>query len=94
MAQQIRRIDPFSAAKVAAILYGIMGLVFIPFVLVLRSLVPAEAAEAGFAPGFGMGFAIVLPVIYACVGFVFTFIGAALYNVVAGWVGGLEIELG
>ena len=94
MAQQLRRVDPLSAAKIAAILYGLMGLVFIPFVLVMRSFIPPEAASAGFGPGFGLGFALVMPIVYACFGFIFTFIGAALYNLVAGWVGGLEVELG
>jgi hypothetical protein len=72
MTQRIRRIDPLSAARIAAVLYGLMGLVFIPFVLVMRSFVPTDQAMPGF---------------------VLTLIGAALYNVVAGLVGGLEIEL-
>lgn len=92
MAQEIRRVSPVSAAKIAGVLYGIMGLIFIPFVLVIRMFSPEASDAAGF--GFGLGFAIAMPILYACLGFVFTLIGAALYNVIAGLVGGLEIELG
>jgi hypothetical protein len=89
---EIRRISPLSAAKIAGVLYGIMGLLFIPLFLVIRTFAPE--AETGMI-GFGSGIAIfIVPVVYACLGFVFTFIAAALYNLIAGIVGGLEVELG
>lgn len=90
MAQQLRRIDPLSAAKVSAVLYGLMGLIFVPLIFLMRSMAPAGDGM----PGFGMAFAIAMPLLYALLGFIFTLIGAALYNVVAGIVGGVEIELG
>ena len=34
-----------------------------------------------------------MPVLYAVFGLIGGAIGAALYNLVAGWVGGLEVEL-
>lgn len=40
-----------------------------------------------------MGLAVLVPVLYAAFGFVGTLIAAALYNLVAGWVGGIEIEV-
>lgn len=42
--------------------------------------------------GFGILFAIAMPLLYACIGAVGTLIAAALYNLVAGWVGGIEVE--
>jgi hypothetical protein len=48
------------------------------------STVPA-AAVAGIM--FGMG--ILMPVIYGVMGF----IGAAVYNLVARWIGGIELEV-
>jgi hypothetical protein len=89
MAQQIRRIDPLSAAKVCAVLYGIMGLIFVPFILLIQTFAPNDPSMRGF----GTGFAIMVPILYACIGFIFTLIAAALYNLIAGWVGGIEIEL-
>jgi hypothetical protein len=43
--------------------------------------------------GFGTGLALALPILYGVLGFIFTAIGCALYNLVAGWVGGIEVEL-
>lgn len=85
----VQRIDRFSvgqSAKVVGILYALMGLVFVPFFLLAALFSPRQA-------GFGVGFALVVPVLYGAAGFVFTAIGCALYNLVAGWVGGIEVEL-
>lgn len=85
MAQRIRNIEPVQAAKVVAILYLMVGLVLVPIFLFL-------AFMDSNAFGFGMGFAIFIPVFYAVVGFIGTMIFCALYNLVAGWVGGIEVE--
>lgn len=53
-------------------------------------------ASGRFAPkqsGYGAGFALALPILYGICGFIFTAIGCAIYNLVAGWVGGVEVEL-
>ncbi len=42
--------------------------------------------------GVGVAAIIILPIVYGCIGFVMTLIMAALYNLVAGWVGGMEIQ--
>ena len=86
----VQRIDRFSvgqSAKVVGVLYALMGLVFVPFFLLASLFSPRQA-------GFGVGFALVVPILYGVAGFVFTAIGCALYNLVAGWVGGIEVELG
>ena len=85
--QRIRRFDPVQMAKVMGAIYGILGLLFSP-IFILASMAAPE--EAGF--NFGIGFAIAIPLLYACVGAIGTLIAAALYNVVAGWVGGIEVE--
>ena len=72
------------------VLYALMGLVvFVPVV----GLMSMAGADSGMA-GFGMGFLILLPVIYGVLGFIFIAIACLLYNLVAGWVGGIEMELG
>ena len=40
-----------------------------------------------------LGVLIVVPVFYALLGFIIGFVGAAIYNVVAGWLGGLQFEV-
>jgi hypothetical protein len=96
----VRRVGPLSFAKVAGTLYAMMGLLF-GCVLSLISLAGIAAmpdnttrgAGALFGIGFGIGAIIFLPILYGGLGFVFSLIGAALYNVVAGWVGGVEMDL-
>jgi hypothetical protein len=85
--QRIRRFEPWQVAKIMGIIYAIVGLIFAPFVL----LTSAWAPEGG--GGLGTGFAILLPILYGVVGFITTAIGAALYNLIAGWIGGIELDI-
>ncbi len=86
MVQQLRRFSIFQTAKVVGVLYALMGLIFIPFFLLASLFSPKAAA-------FGIGFAIALPIAYGICGFIFSAIGCALYNWVAGMVGGIEVQL-
>jgi transmembrane protein DUF3566 len=83
---QIRRFGVGQTAKVAGALYALMGLVFVPIVLIASLISPDKS-------GVGPGFALALPIIYGVLGFIFTAIGCAIYNFVAGLVGGIEVEL-
>jgi hypothetical protein len=87
MAQQILKFGVGQTAKVVGVLYALMGLIFVPIALIASMFSPNESQ-------FGAGFALALPIIYGVLGFVFTAIGAAIYNFVAGLVGGIEVELG
>ena len=93
----IKRISPMSAAKLQGILGVVMGLLlggmFSLIAIVAGSL--ASGDDGGGAFGgmlFGAGAVIILPIFYGVVGFVGGAIGAFVYNLAAGWVGGLEIE--
>jgi hypothetical protein len=90
----IKRIAPLQLGKMLAILYGIMGLLFIPFFLLIAvfgSRMPGQQ-RVGFM-ALGAGFAVFLPLIYAAMGFVFGALGALIYNLVAKWIGGIEVEV-
>lgn len=86
MPQQIRRFGVGQTAKVVATLYALMGVVFVPLFLIAAMFSPKQT-------GFGPVFALAFPVIYGVLGFICTAIGCAIYNFVAGLVGGIEIEL-
>ena len=96
----IRRVNPVSAAKVCGLLYALLGLVigaFISlFMMMAGSAMSAAAEETGgaiFGMLLGAGAIIAAPIFYGICGFIGGAIGALLYNLVAGWTGGLEIEV-
>ena len=93
----VKRVVPMSVAKVAAALYAILGLIFGGILSVISFAGQAFAPDAGEGGMIGMLFgaaAVVLfPIFYACLGFVMSLLMAALYNLVAGWVGGVEVDI-
>ena len=92
MKQQLTHISPLRAGIVLAVLYGILSLLFAPIILLAGLF--ANKSNPEFSSIFSVGFAVMLPIIYAVFGFVGGVIASALYNLVAKWTGGLEFELG
>ena len=93
----ITRVGPLSCAKIAGILYAGIGLIagafFSLFAMISGFAAAANNDGAGaFGAIFGMGAIILAPIFYACIGFVMTLIMAALFNVAAGIVGGIEVD--
>ena len=87
MIRRVTRIAPWQAGKFFAVLYFIMGLIFaIPFALFSAGAPPEQA-------GFGVGFAIALPFIYAICGLIFVPLACLIFNFVAKLVGGLEFTV-
>lgn len=92
--RRIKRIAPLQLGKMLAVVYGIMGLLFVPFFLVMSLVSPHMPAQQRVGlMAMGMGFAVLAPVLYAVMGFVFGALGALIYNVVAKWIGGVEVEV-
>jgi len=80
MRKQIIRVSPVQTAKVMAALYFVMS---IPFIL-LMAVMPSP-------PGtLSVWHMIIIPLAYLLFGFIFTLIGAWIYNLVAARVGGFE----
>ena len=46
-----------------------------------------------FGLGFGLASIIIFPICYGIIGGIAAAIGPAIYNLVAGWVGGLEVDI-
>lgn len=92
--RRLKRIAPLQLGKMAACLYGAMGLIAVPFILMMSAIsATMPAAQRGIFAMMGVGFAIAAPVLYAAMGFVIGVIGAAIYNLVAKWIGGIEVEV-
>ena len=92
----VTRVGPMSVARIAGVLYALMGLVFGGFVSLasIGGAMAGAANESGLGGMMALGAAAVFmfPIIYGFFGFLMTLIGAALYNVLAGVLGGIEIE--
>lgn len=92
----IRRVGPLSFAKIAGLLYAILGLVF-GGVFSLIALAGGFASNAegsgGFGAIIGVGAVVIFPILYGVMAFVMTLVGAWLYNVAAGVVGGVELDV-
>ena len=88
------RIDPVSAGKVFGVLHLVYG-VFIGFIYAMMGLVMA----AGGGNNAGMGLAIaaasltILPLILGIFGFLAGMVLALFYNLTAGYIGGLVVEV-
>jgi hypothetical protein len=90
----IKRIAPLRAGIMLAIVYGILGLVVIPFFLLMTafaSQMPQNQRVGVLA--LGTGFAIFVPIFYAVIGFIGGVLGAFVYNLAAKWVGGFEVDV-
>lgn len=90
----LKRTAPLTAGKVLTLLYGAMGLLFLPFFLIMSAFASQmPAPQRTVFAAMGVGFAVFMPVLYAAFGFIGGVIGAALYNLAAKIVGGIEVEV-
>ncbi len=99
MTRRLKRIAPLKFGLVMGIMYGLLALVFIPFMFLslgLSLLGPAHHGS-GLAQGLGAVFGLFLcfffPLFYAVIGGLMGMLMAWVYNVVAGWIGGIEFEV-
>jgi len=75
--------------------YGAMGLLAIPIALVAGFASLASGQQTGAMSGIAfVAFGLFAPFFYGGLGFVFGALGAWVYNLMAKWLGGIQIELG
>jgi hypothetical protein len=92
----IKRVGPVSCAKIAGTLYAIVGLVvggIISLVALAGGFGPNTAAAPGIAAIIGVGSILMFPIFYGAIAFVAGLVGAWLYNVLAGMLGGIQLEV-
>lgn len=99
----IRRFSVFSVAKIQGLLAFVIGLLigviyglfFMVFGAAMSSLAPRDSQVMGGAGAIVIGLVIMIavPVFYGILGFVGGAIGALVYNLAAGVVGGVRFEL-
>jgi glycopeptide antibiotics resistance protein len=88
--KRVKRFGVYQTSKVVAIILFIASLIFlIPFGLIVGLTFGNHFS--GFPFGGGI-FMIILPILYGVFGFITTAIGCLVYNLVAKWTGGIELE--
>lgn len=100
---KIRKLGILSVAKIyAAILFVMSLLISVPYGLFIIIFALSGAGSVGGQSGLALGgggivlglvMMVGLPIMYGAMGFVGGAIGALLYNLFAGLVGGIEIEV-
>ena len=92
----IKRVGPLSFARLSGALYAFIGLI-VGGIFSMIAMAGGFASETSGMPGVaavaGVAAIVVFPILYGLMGFVATLIGAWLYNVVAGIVGGIELDV-
>ncbi len=90
----LRSVGVLSCAKIMGAIYGALGLLFLPFLLIggFASLMFGKGSEkmSGIAM---LAIAILAPILYGAMGFVMGAFTAWIYNLFAGWIGGIRLEL-
>ena len=84
--KQVIRISILQSSKIATALYFIMGFIYtligIPMILFGGNQLKIMGVIY-----------LLMPVILAIIGFIFFVIFAAIYNALAQWLGGIEVEI-
>jgi hypothetical protein len=94
MDKKLRRIAPLQMGKVAGLTYALLSLVAIPFLIIgILITVFTPNSSTTVSIGGAIVLMILLPFIYGVLGFIFGVIGAWVYNIVAGWTGGIAFEV-
>ena len=83
----VKAIGVLSVAKISGVIGALVGLVFgIPFGGIVYFTDPVSGAV-------GLMLVAGLPLLYGLLGFLGAALYAWLYNVLSGWIGGIEVDL-
>lgn len=91
----VKRVGVWSAARLYAAItgaFGLLGGIVFALIAVAGGMANPDM-PAWMGSVFGVGAIIFLPVVYGIMGLVIGAVSAALYNVFAGIVGGLSVDV-
>jgi len=91
----LKRVAPASAFKVGLVVYGFLGLILgaLCTLIAIAGIQLAPHARMPFLGRVGVLAIILCPIIYGIIGAFAATIGAAIYNLASGLIGGLEVEI-
>jgi hypothetical protein len=88
--RSITRIEPGQFALIMGVTYVLIGIIIGVLMYLFTSMIPMPAPFGSAARGLGV---IFIPIIYGIIGYICGFIGAMIYNLVAGTVGGIKVTV-
>lgn len=89
----LRSVGVWSFVKMMGIIYGCLGLLVVPFFLLVGFGSLLRGGSNSFAGLALLPFAILAPIIYGAMGLVMGAVMAWIYNLAARRAGGIELEL-
>ena len=88
--RSITRIEPGQFALIVGVTYVLFGIIIGVLMYLFTSMIPMPAPFGSTVRGVG---AIFIPLFYGVFGYISGFIGAMIYNLVAGTVGGIKVTV-
>jgi hypothetical protein len=89
---RIKRFNVLKTSTVVAVIYMVIVAIFVvPFVLLLAIAGTGSQVQGGLGAALALGVVAIFG--YGLLGWVFTAIGCLIYNLVAGWIGGIEVHV-
>lgn len=92
----VKRFNPLSVMRIAAICYAALGFfegIFVAVTFSVIGLAGREGMPRFLAPLFGVASIFIFPILFAVIGAIGGGLGAVIYNVAARVVGGIEVEV-
>ena len=89
---RVRRFGVIQTANMAAMMYFVMTIIFLVPFFMLASMMPDMGDDTGMEWVSGVVLFLVPP-LYAALGWVMTAIMCWFYNLIAGFVGGIAVEI-
>ncbi len=89
---KLRRVGVLSVGKICGILGVIIGLIVGVGYAIAFAIAGAVSGNVPFGGLLGAFAIVAFPVMYGVIGFLGGVIDAFLYNIIAGWIGGIELH--
>jgi hypothetical protein len=91
---KLKSVGVLSVAKIMGAMYALLGLILMPFFLIagmISSMAGGHDNPFGAIGGLALG--IMAPIVYGGIGFVGGALSSLLYNLMAKWLGGIEVQI-
>jgi len=93
---ELKKIGILSLGKIAGlfgVIYGLLAGILVSVVYAKLEAFPQMTEQLGLISQLGYSSIIILPILYGIIYFISGIVTAFIYNLLAGWIGGIELEL-